>query len=321
LYTAFNAGSPGSPGWGIPMATDIAFAVGVLALFGSRVHPSLKVFLLSLAVADDIGAILVIAVFYSAGIGWPALGLAALLVGAMLALRRLHVVWLPIYGVIGFFVWFATLESGVHATIAGVVLGLLAPARPLRGADEAPGDIQVPDSDEGVPAAWFRTWRKRSYELVAPCERLEHALHPYSSFLVIPIFALANAGVRLGGDDLTNSLTSSVTLGIVVGLVLGKLIGITLFAYLAQRAGFAEIPAGVTWPELTGVAALGGIGFTVSLFIAGLAFSDAALIDEAKVGILAASVLAAGVGAVLLLQRASRGGDVPVALGEIDAET
>jgi NhaA family Na+:H+ antiporter len=307
IYTAFNFGGAGSAGWGIPMATDIAFAVGILALFGNRIHPSLKVFLLSLAVADDIGAIVVIALFYTSDLNPVALLVAGGLFGLVALLRAMRVIWIPLYVLVGAAAWLATYESGVHATIAGVVLGLMTPVRPRRDPSKEPVGSLDADPDrledgesEGFAPHEVRAWRLRTQERVAVGEYLEHVLHPWTSFVVIPIFALANAGVALTGDDVSNALSSPVTLGIVAGLVVGKLAGISLFAYAAQRIGFAEVPEGVSGRQIVGAAAIAGIGFTVSLFITELAFEDAALIDEAKVGILVASVLAAGLGAVVL---------------------
>jgi NhaA family Na+:H+ antiporter len=205
-------------------------------------------------------------------------------------------------------VWLAIYESGVHATIAGVALGLMTPVHPsldpseeLRGSlDPDPERLDDEDS-RGLAPAKVRAWRLRTQERVALGEYLEHALHPWTSFVVVPIFALANSGVALTGDDVSNALSSPVTLGVIVGLVVGKLVGISLFAYGAQRIGFAEIPEGVPGWQILAAAAIAGIGFTVSLFITELAFDEAVLIDEAKVGILAASILAAGLGALVLL--------------------
>ena len=321
IYAALNIGGEGSAGWGIPMATDIAFALGVLTLFGSRVHPSLKVFLLSLAVADDIGAIVVIALFYTSDLNPVALLIAGGLLGVIVLLRAVRVVWIPLYVLVGAGVWLATFESGVHATIAGVALGLMTPVRPLRDPQEdGPGSID-PDPDRltadagAISPQRARTWRLRTQERVAVGEYLEHLLHPWTSFVVIPVFALANAGVALSGDDISNALSSPVTLGILLGLVVGKIVGVTLFAYAAQRLGFAEVPEGVTPRQFLGVAAIAGIGFTVSLFITELAFDAASIIDEAKVGILAASIVAALVGALILRLDARAGSDeiVPAA--------
>jgi NhaA family Na+:H+ antiporter len=323
LYVALNAGGNGSSGWGIPMATDIAFALGVLTLFGSRVHPSLKVFLLSLAVADDIGAIVVIAIFYTSDLNPLSLLVAGGLLGVMVLLRAVRVVWIPLYALIGAGVWLATFESGVHATIAGVALGLLTPVRPLRGPQEGVRGSIDPDPDRFTGEAAIspqraRTWRLRTQERVAVAEYLEHLLHPWTSFVVIPIFALANAGVSLSGEDIGNAMSSPVTLGVLLGLVVGKIVGITLFAYAAQRLGFAEVPEGVTPAQFFSVAAIAGIGFTVSLFITELAFDEASIIDEAKVGILAASILAALVGALILRLGAGAGSDEIVAAARED---
>jgi Na+:H+ antiporter, NhaA family len=301
IYTSFNLGGDGSAGWGIPMATDIAFAVGVLTLFGSRIHPSLRVFLLSLAVADDVGAIVVIALFYTSDLNAVALLAAVGLLGVVAVLRALRVIWIPLYVVVGIAVWLATYESGVHATIAGVALGLMTPVHPSRDpSEDASGSLDPDPEGEGFAPAAVRAWRLRAQERVAVGEYLEHALHPWTSFVVVPIFALANAGVSLRGDDVSNALSSPVTMGVVVGLVVGKLAGISLFAYAAQRIGFAEVPEGVPGRQILGAAAIAGIGFTVSLFIAELAFDEAVFIDEAKIGILAASVVAAGLGALVL---------------------
>jgi NhaA family Na+:H+ antiporter len=306
LYAALNFGGSGSSGWGIPMATDIAFAVGVLTLFGSRAPTSLKVFLLSLAIVDDIGAILVIALFYSSGLqfGWLTAAVAFILLMALM--KRFRVWWTPIYAVVGVAAWFATLESGVHATIAGVVLGLMTPARPYdpRGAADAIREAEHLIADPS-PGAVRRTMIQ-AQEVVSVAERLEHILHSYSSFLIIPVFALANAGVKMDVGILGDAVGSPITVGIVLGLVVGKLVGITGFSWIAVRSGIGTLPQGASWGQLAAVAAIAGIGFTVSLFIAGLAFTQMDLVDEAKIGILAASIVAAGVGAAILRMARSR---------------
>ncbi|MGH2699522.1 MAG: Na+/H+ antiporter NhaA [Actinomycetota bacterium] len=327
IYAALNFGGEGGAGWGIPMATDIAFAVGVLALFGNRVHPSLKVFLLSLAVADDIGAIVIIALFYTSELNLVALLVAAGLLGLVALLRAVRVIWIPLYVLVGAAVWLATYESGVHATIAGVALGLMTPVRPSQDPNEEGNDAAEPDREhleggegEGFSPHRVRAWRLRAQERVAVGEQLEHLLHPWTSFVVIPIFALANAGVSLSGDDLSNAVSSPVTLGVLGGLVAGKLAGISLFAYAAQRIGFAEVPEGVSGAQIMGAAAIAGIGFTVSLFIAELAFDEAGIIDQAKVGILAASILAAGLGALILRRAAGAGEGEQVVTASRDNE-
>ena len=305
FFLVVAGGSDGARGWGIPMATDIAFAVGIVALLGPRVPAALKLFLLTLAIVDDIGAIVVIAVFYAGEIQPEFLAVAAALVGSMLALRTAGVVWLAPYVVIGSTVWLATRASGVHATIAGVVLGLLAPARPLipgAVAREWAGDL----TDDPTPAE-MDAMTRLAKTAVSPAERLEHLLHPWTSFLIVPVFALANAGVEIRGDSFDGAGAAQVTLGVIVGLVIGKTLGITAAAWLAVRTGLGRLPEGATWPMVAGIAAIGGIGFTVALFIAELAFVSGPLQDAAKIGVLVASTLAAALGAVVL-SRACRSG-------------
>ena len=306
LYVAFNSGGPGEPGWGIPMATDIAFAVGVLALLSKRVPAGLKVFLLSLAIVDDIGAILVIALFYTSGIQLWWLGVAVGVCGLIFFLKQREVYWVPVYVALGTIVWLATFESGIHATIAGVVLGLLAPARPTDPGgfpDVVERAARLPDEPD---AQSLREISLQGNEVVSVAERLEHLLHPWSSFVVIPTFALANAGVALSMDTIGDAITSSIALGVIVGLVAGKIAGISLASWIAIRTGVARLPDDVGWRHLVGGAAVAGIGFTVSLFVTGLAFADASLESDAKVGILAGSIVAGVVGAAILAGSGSR---------------
>jgi NhaA family Na+:H+ antiporter len=307
LYLAINpSGEPGR-GWGIPMATDIAFALGVLAIVGRGLPTALKSFLLALAIVDDIGAILIIAIFYSGSISPGPLLTAAGLLALILVLQRLHVRWTAVYVLVGVSVWLATLQSGIHATIAGVALGLATPAvafqRPKavsleahRIADDTVDNPVPPDADAHQ---WLHL-AGLTREAVSPLARLEHLLHPWTSYVVIPVFALANAGVSISRSSLGNALTSGITLGVVAGLVVGKTVGVTVFTWLATRTGITRLPEGVGWGQLVGVAALAGIGFTVSLFITSLAFETQAIQDAAKVGILIASLLAGLLGALLL---------------------
>lgn len=303
LYTAFNVSGPGAAGWGIPMATDIAFALGVLALVAPRLPGSLRVFLLALAIVDDIGAIVVIAVFYASELQPLWLAAAAAIVVTVYGLRRLGLSARPLFVVLGIGLWIAVHASGVHATIAGVVMGLLVPATP-----RLDREIMISRGDELLdvfsPDAARQTSRLARLS-VSELEWIQHMLHPLSSLLIVPVFALANAGVVFTAADLGDATTSPVTLGVVVGLVVGKTAGITGAAWLATRAGIATLGADVRWRQLTGVAALGGIGFTVSLFITDLAFEAERTIADAKIGILAASLLASGVGAVLLRSRSA----------------
>ncbi len=300
VYLLLQAGRPGERGWGVPMATDIAFVVGVLALFGRRVPVGLKVFLLSLAIADDIGAILVIAAFYSGNTDGAMLGLAATGLGLCVGLNRLGVRSLAVYGLVGAGVWLATVRSGVHPTIAGVLLGLLTPARPFVGPTAlrlGMADLLADlGGDDPPELAELQMLRFAAREAVSPLERLETALHPWVGFAVMPVFALANAGVavRLG------ALTDPVAVAVTAGLVLGKPLGIVGFSLLAVRLKLARLPHGVSRPTLVGAGCLGGIGFTMSLFVAGLAFPDPAMLDAAKVGVLVGSGLSAAAGAAIL---------------------
>ncbi len=310
IYVAFNAGGPGSAGWGIPVATDIAFCIGVLTLLRSRVPHALVVFLTALAIFDDIGGILVIALFYGSGLHAPWLLGAAGVVGLLAAMSRAHVQRGLAYLAAGAALWFAFHEGGVHATIAGVVLGLAVPAR----ARNRPGDVLAAlgahlaqldrareSRDEGLATDELLYLDERISELQAPLDRFVDRLHPWVAFGVMPIFALANAGVTLGGG--AAAWAGPVAVGTALGLLVGKAVGIFGFTLVAVRFGLARIPGDAGRAKLFGVATVGGIGFTVALFIASLAFPDApALLDQAKIGVLAGS-LAAGVAGALLLLR------------------
>lgn len=271
IFTLIAAGGDGASGWAIPAATDIAFAVGVLALLGTRVSSGVRLFLLTIAIVDDIIAIAIIAVFYSGSLslGWLAIAVAGL--AGVVLMQRAGISRALAYAPIALVVWIATYESGIHATIAGVALGLLVPARPFRGRD-------------------VQTF-------------LEHRFHPISAFAIVPLFALANVGIDFGGGLLGDALRSDVTWAVVAGLVLGKLIGISGATFLALRLKIGKLPDGMAPGQIFGVAALGGIGFTVSLFIAELAFTDPVLTDTAKVGIFAGSIVSGLLGAALLLRR------------------
>ena len=314
IFLAFNAevGGEAIRGWGIPMATDIAFAVGIVALLGSRVPAGAKLFLLALAIADDIGAIAVIAIFYTEDLDSVMLILA---IGSLFLLwtaQRVGVRSLAFYVPLALIVWYLTLESGVHATLAGVALGLLTPARPLYTPPEFDERARaILDQYPLEPAGSTRAQEHTDHEVllladitsesVSPLTRLETRMLPWSSFLVVPLFALANAGVNFGETDLGDALVSRVALGVGFGLVVGKLAGISLFTMAAVRLGMGQLPNGTTWRHVVGLAIVAGIGFTVSLFIADLAFTDPVLIDQAKVGIFAGSIVAGVAGAGVLL--------------------
>jgi NhaA family Na+:H+ antiporter len=298
IYALFNAGGSGGNGWGIPMATDIAFAMGVVALLGRRVPAPAKVLLLTLAIVDDIGAIVVIAVFYSDELDLGLLVVAAGIVGAVAVFHRLEVTYPFVLLAAGLALWLVVYESGVHATIAGVVMGLLTPAVPRQTALEADEIVNVLENRADLTAPEVRATAGAIRGSVSACDRLIDLLHPWTSFVIVPLFALANAGIELTGDSLSDP--SAVFGGVAVGLVVGKLAGITAFSWLAVTVGLGRLPRDTGWMHVIGLAAVAGIGFTVSLFVTGLAFSDADLQTDAKLGVLVASVAAAAIGAALL---------------------
>jgi NhaA family Na+:H+ antiporter len=318
LYFALNSSGDAARGWGVPMATDIAFAIGIMALLGDRVPAALKVFLTALAIVDDLGAVLVIAMFYTDTLHWANLGAAAVLLALLIAANRSGVRAASVYAVVGVAVWLLFLRSGVHATIAGVLVAMTVPARVRIDRDGflAAARARAEDFAAAQPSAKAGFASAGQLHALAdlehaceragtPLQRLEHGLHPWVSFLIMPVFALANAGVRVvGGGQLLGD--ASVILGIALGLVVGKPLGITALAWLAVRSGAAEKPAGTSWAQLAGVACLGGIGFTMALFIAALAFDGTTLLPAAKVGVLGASVLAGVLGWVALSAAARR---------------
>jgi NhaA family Na+:H+ antiporter len=324
VFAALNLGGAGEKGWGIPMATDIAFALGVLALMGDRAPAPLKVFLAALAIADDIGAVLVIALFYTAVIDVHALLLGFGLLAALAAFNRLGARRPYVYLLLGLGVWLCFLKSGVHATVAGVLVAMTIPARTridtgefsdrgrriLHAFDAAGPEGANILTNRGQQAAILEL--ERTAEAAqAPLQWIEHALQPWVSFVIIPLFAFANAGVELRGE-LAGAFASPVTVGVLLGLVIGKPLGITLFAWIATRLRIAALPEGCRWRALHAVSWLGGIGFTMSLFVTGLAFADDARVTDAKVGIFAASVAAALAGWLLLRrEQPSRAGEVP----------
>ena len=306
IYVAFTAGNPEAlRGWAVPIATDIAFALAILSLLGRRVPPAAKLFLLALAIVDDLGGILVIALFFTSDLDLVAIGLAAAGLIIVWFLTRVGVRSEVIYIPLGFLIWYFFLQSGVHATLAGVALGFLTPARPMyavrefdararRILDRFPGAAES-HSDRERADHEALLMAQVSREAVAPLNRWEHALAPWVSFLVVPLFALANAGVRFEGA-ITDRLFSNVAFGVGFGLVFGKIVGITSFSWLAVRLRISRLPVGVDWRHMLGVAATAGIGFTVALFITALAYSDPILTDQAKVGIFTGSLVAGVIG-------------------------
>jgi Na+:H+ antiporter, NhaA family len=312
IYVAINAGTEGAAGWGIPMATDIAFALGVLTLLGERASVGLRVFLTALAIVDDIVAVLVIAFFYTSEISWGALGIGAIFLAVLVAANLLGVGRTLVYAVLGVGLWLCFLLSGVHATVAGVLLALTVPASSFinpgaflersryvldrfEQAGERGGNVLANEERQAA----LHALNHAAYKLEPPLHELERALHPWVVFAIMPVFALANAGVPLGGN-VVGALADPVALGIVLGLVVGKQLGITLSAWLAVKIGVSELPEGVGWRHIYGAGLLAGIGFTMSLFITDLAFSDDSLIEDAKLGILVASLIAGVIGWTIL---------------------
>jgi Na+:H+ antiporter, NhaA family len=339
IFTLFVLGSDlpaeAARGWGIPMATDIAFSVGVLSLLGSRISTGAKLFLLALAIADDIGAIAVIAVFYTSdlALGWLALGLAGLAV--VYFAQRAGIRSLGFYWVVGIAIWWFVFESGVHATLAGVALGLMTPVWPWYSDDayyersrSILGRFEMeaadPSSRERVDYSAL-SLASVARESVSPLDRLETAIHPWSSFVIVPIFALANAGVRFAEIDVGGAITSAVSLGVAFGLVVGKTVGITTATWLAVRSGAGKLPKRTGFREILGLAAIAGIGFTVSLFVTELAFDDAFLTDAAKLGIFLGSFVAGVIGFLLLRgsptpEQAMEAGRELIGLDDVDGD-
>ncbi|MEW5990768.1 MAG: Na+/H+ antiporter NhaA [Chloroflexota bacterium] len=308
IFLAVAGGGAAGRGWGVPMATDIAFALGVLALLGRRAPFGLRIFVAALAIVDDLLAVLVIAVFYTAELSMPALAMAGVLLGTLVVANRIGVRRPLVYAMLGVGLWLAVFSSGIHATVAGVLLALTIPATTRLDSDayvdharELIADFEgrtVGGEDASTSEHHAALWELEdaTERAQAPMLRIEHALHPWVSFLIVPLFALANSGVRLE-LDIAATVRQPITLGVILGLIIGKQVGITLGAAAVVRAGLASLPDGVRWRHIYGVAWLGGIGFTMSLFIAALAYGEGgAELDSAKIGILAASLIAGAAG-------------------------
>jgi NhaA family Na+:H+ antiporter len=312
IYSLLNFGATGALGWGIPIATDIAFTLGVMALLGTRAPLPLKVFVTALAIVDDIGAVLVIALFYTSEIAWSSLLVGAIILILLIGLNRAQITRPLPYAVLGIALWLAFLYSGVHATIAGVLVAMTIPARARvetevfltqsRKALQAYEDACCDErgiAEAGKQAA-AHILELASESVESPLQRLEHGLHPWVTYVIMPIFALANAGVTIVGSDVAEAIANPVAVGIVVGLILGKSLGIGLSTWLTIRFGLAELPQGITMRHIIGAGFLAGIGFTMSLFVANLAFPGGDLLTSAKIGILLASLIAGVIGWILL---------------------
>lgn len=313
IYFLFNPSGPSSAGWGIPMATDIAFSVGILVLLAWRIPRGLIIFLTALAIADDLGAVLVIALFYTQTINTTLLAVAAAVLGMLIICNRGGIRHTLPYAVLGIFLWLALLKSGIHATMAGVLLAVTIPARPvctprqynkqlddMRNAFHA---VVINKEESRLPlninrmSSIAENLEKASSAMQSPQQRMEHRLAPWITFGVIPLFAMVNAGLNLSAIPFREVIIQPVTLGVFLGLVLGKFCGITSFAWLAVKLGLARLPASVKWRHILGAAWLGGIGFTMSLFIGQLAFAGApSLFEEARLGIIMASLVSAIIG-------------------------
>jgi Na+:H+ antiporter, NhaA family len=317
IYLLVDASGPTAHGWGIPMATDIAFSIGILVLLAWRIPKILIIFLTALAIADDLGAVLIIAIFYTHEISMVPLGSAAGILALLVILNQGGIRHSLPYAILGLLLWLALLKSGIHATISGVLLALTIPAYPvfspsqlekrvaqlqetLQARAEDPESCESPLSCP-IMATVAENLEHTAKKVQSPQQRMEHLLNPWVTFLVIPIFAFSNAAVDFGAISLWESLGQPVTLGVMLGLIFGKFVGISSFSWLAVKSGLARLPSDIHWRHLLGVSWLGGIGFTMSLFIAQLAFNDPKLVEQAKVGILFASALAGIIGLTWLL--------------------
>lgn len=312
IYSLFNYGTSSASGWGIPMATDIAFAIGILVLLAWRVPRSLIIFLTALAIVDDLGAVFVIALFYTHEINLIALSWAALVLAMLILFNRGGIRHPLPYIIAGILLWYLTLMSGLHATVAGILLALTIPAKPAFTPEQF--DQRLQELGQGFHAAVLDPFapdhplsnhrmatiaenvERAAMSVQPPLQRMEHGLSTWVTFLVIPVFALANAGIDFSHIDIATSISAPVTLGVMFGLVLGKFIGISGSCWLILKSGLGQMPQGMNWRHLTGAAWLGGIGFTMSLFIGGMAFTDPRQFEDAKLGILLSSLIAAIIG-------------------------
>jgi NhaA family Na+:H+ antiporter len=323
IYAALNYNTPAASGWGIPMATDIAFSLAVLAVLKLRIPLGLKVFLSAFAIADDLGAVLVIALFYTESIMWNYLLLSGLFLIGLAIANFFWIRWTLVYAVLGICIWFTILGSGIHATVAGVIVAMFIPARGKYDTDTFITEVNKRMSDfQCEPGSCGRTILLNPQHLNAaqsiefaslavqtPVQRLEHGLQSWIAYLILPLFALANAGFTLEGVNISTAISHTVTLGIMLGLVLGKPIGIALFTYLAYKILKTPLPSGVTWSHIIGASILGGIGFTMSLFISSLSFTSHEFMGYSKLGILVGSVVSGVLGLIVLRFRTTPQGE------------
>ncbi|UCD32147.1 MAG: Na+/H+ antiporter NhaA [Desulfobacterales bacterium] len=310
IYFAFNTGSEYISGWGIPMATDIAFALGAIALFGRKLPVGLRIFLAAFAIADDLGAVFIIALFYTKEIVWRYIIICLFLTLCLALANFFWIRWTLIYAFLGLAIWFFVLGSGVHPTVAGIVVSLFIPARGrydtdhfLQNVNKLLEKFQCEEQSCGYSILLnqdhlhaVHALELACHDVETPLQRLLHTLHPWVAFLILPIFALSNTGVTLHGIQVSEAISHSVSMGIVFGLVIGKPVGVTLFSYLAVKFKAASLPENVRWSHILGASMLGGIGFTMSLFISDLSFTLPTIINYTKMAILAGSFLSALIG-------------------------
>ncbi|MGD9082659.1 MAG: Na+/H+ antiporter NhaA [Desulfobacterales bacterium] len=314
IYIAFNLGSSSMDGWGIPMATDIAFALGAVAIFGHKLPVNLRIFLAAFAIADDLGAVLVIAIFYTKEIVWFYVFVCAMLVFCLAIANALWIRWTLIYAILGLAIWFFVLGSGIHPTVAGIIVSLFIPARGrydtdrfLQNVDQIMEKFKCEDQSCGYSILLnqehmhaVHALELACHDVETPLQRLMHVLHPWVAFTILPLFALGNTGLNFHGVNFSEVAVHTVSLGIFFGLVVGKPLGVILFSYIAVKSRAGSLPKDVTWSHIIGSAMLGGIGFTMSLFIADLSFSSFQMLSYAKMAILSASVLSAIIGIIFL---------------------
>lgn len=312
IYIGFNQTGSGTHGWGIPMATDIAFALGILILLGKRIPISLKLLLTSIAIVDDIGAVVVIALYYTSEIDWTYLFYAGGIYAVLWSINLLKVRDIPVFLILGMVLWYVLLKSGVHATIAGILLAFTIPARAscnvfefirsnialLKQLGYTPDKYKKSNTEKHLQAS-VSAIKGNCVEVISPLQRLEHLFHPWVAYLIVPVFAFANAGV-VADSDLLMKVCDPISLGIIMGLFLGKPLGIVLFSYLGVRFGFAQKPKEVCWSQIVGIGFLGGIGFTMSFFVSQLAFDDSAELSLAKFSVLFASIMSGILGFIIL---------------------
>jgi len=321
IYALFNYNTPSASGWAIPMATDIAFAMGAIAIFGNKLPMGLRVFLAAFAIADDLGAVLIIALFYTKEIVFSNIAICGILVLLLGLVNFLWIRWTVVYAVLGILIWIAVLGSGLHPTVAGIVVSLFIPAQGKYDTDlfvqkvkERLNAFQCSETSCGFSILLnedhlnaVQGLELDCHNVETPLQRMLHALHPWVAFLILPVFALGNSGLILHELNISEAVSHPVTRGIILGLFFGKPIGITLFSYLAVKTGIAVLPQGIRWSHIFGASMLGGIGFTMSLFVAGLSFTSPELINNAKFAILFGSVISAIAGIVFLMAYGTAG--------------